>query len=351
MKDFRAPSEEQAQLRTWNVVSAAYAARTPAPVRRRRPPIRVALVLAVVAALTAIAFTPPGHAVLTSVRKAIGVVRAQPALYKLPAPGRILAGAWLVNADGSTRRLGSYTETSWSPFGRFVVAARANAVVALEPNGKVHWTLARPDVRFPRWAGSHTNTRIAYLSGDRLRVVAGDGTNDREAGPAAAAAVAPAWGAGFTLAYADVRGHVWAFDPDTGHVDFRTAAGPRPRVLHWSHDGRRLLVLRPHALDVYDASGRLVAHRTGTFVDAAFDGPELAVLSPHAVSLGPRTLFRTTGRLGQVVPSPDGRWLLVTWPGADEWLFVPTGHGRRLSAVANIAEQLGGASPVGGWTS
>jgi hypothetical protein len=317
---------------------------------RRRAPNRAALVLAVVAALTAVAFTPPGHAVLTSVRKAIGVEHAQPALYRLPA-GRILAGGWLVDADGSTRHLGDYTETSWSPFGRFVVGAKQNALVALEPNGDVHWTLARARVRFPRWAGTHTDTRIAYLSGNRLHVVAGDGTGDRELGPALAAGVAPAWGAGFTLAYADVHGRVWAFDVQTGQLRFRTHGGAPPLRLVWSHDGSRLAVVRAHALDVYEASGRRVAHRPGRFVDAAFVGGGLAVLSPHGLTLSGRTLFRTTGRLRQVVASPDGRWLLVTWPQADQWLFVPTrGHGH-LRAVANISEQLDGAFAVGGWTS
>jgi hypothetical protein len=353
MKDFRAPNEHDAQLRTWSVVAAAYARRT--PVRRpRRVPVRAVLVLALVAALTAVAFTPPGHAVLNSVRKAIAVEHAQPALYKLPAAGRILAGAWIVNANGSTRHLGDYAETSWSPFGRFIVGARTNALVALEPNGNVHWTLARPDVRFPRWAGTHTDTRIAYLSGDRLHVVGGDSRGDRELGPAAAAPVAPAWRQAsepLELAYADLRGHVWALVPDTGHVVFRTPVGARPRRLQWSKDGSRLLVVRARALDVYDARGRRVSHRVGRFVDAAFVGDSIAALSPHAVTLGTRVLFRTTGRLGRVVPSPDGRWLLVTWPVADEWLFVPTSKGRRLRAVANIAEQLGGASQPEGWTS
>ena len=140
MKDFHAPDEHGAQERTWEVVGAAFAGRVPAR-RRRHLPVRAALVLAVVAALTAVAFTPPGHAVLTSVRKVIGVEHAQPALYRLPTAGRILAGGWLVNADGSTRHLGDYDETTWSPFGRFIAGAKPNQLVALEANGDVRWTL------------------------------------------------------------------------------------------------------------------------------------------------------------------------------------------------------------------
>ena len=352
MKDFRAPDEAAAEERGWELVAAAFGERTPAR-QRRRTPIRPALALAAVAALAAIAFTPPGHAVLTSVRKAIGVERAQPALYRLPTAGRILAGGWIVNADGSTRHLGNYNETSWSPFGRYIVGVKPTQLVALEPNGDVHWSLARPDVRFPRWAGTHSDTRIAYLSGNRLHVVAGDGTGDHEAGPAAAADVAPAWRAGtpLVLAYADARGHVWVFEPQTGRVLFRTPEGLQPLKLAWSPDGKRLLVLRARSLDLYQADGRAVAHRAGRFVDAAFAGGQLAVLSQHGVTLDGTTLFRTTGRLRQVVASPDGRWLVLTWPQADQWLFVPTTRSRHFHAVANIAEQLGGAFRVDGWTS
>ena len=120
---------------------------------------------------------------LDGVREVVGVEKAQPALFSLPAPGRLLvaadSGAWVVDEDGSKRRLGSYREASWSPFGRFVVASRRNELVALTPGGEVRWTLARPDVRFPRWGGTKTDTRIAYLSqvctalGDASRVGGG----------------------------------------------------------------------------------------------------------------------------------------------------------------------------------
>ncbi len=353
MREFTAPDEARAQARTWGVVAAAFAEREPVRTRRNVP-VRPLVALAIVGAVAAVAFTPPGHAVITSVRKAIGIEHAQRALYSLPTGGRVLVDGWIVDADGSTRRLGDYRETSWSPFGRFVVAARTDRLLALQADGTVRWTLARPDVRFPRWGGTRVDTRIAYLSGDHLRVVAGDGKGDREAGPAPAAPVAPAWrpgGAPFTLAYADTRGRIWVFEPDTGTLRFRTGAGERPTKLVWSRDGSSLLVVRPHAIDVYDLRGRRGAHAAGRFVDAAFVGGRLAVLRPHELTLGTRTLFRTTGTLRQLVPSPDARWLLVTWPEADQWLFVGTGGRPRVTAVANIAEQLGGGFAVDGWTS
>jgi hypothetical protein len=354
MREFTAPEESRAQARTWDVVAAAFAERE--PVRpTRRVPVRPLLALVVVGALTGVAFTSPGHAVLTSVRKAVGIEHARRALYSLPTQGRLLVGPWVVDADGSTRRLGAYDETSWSPFGRFVVATRGDTLYALASDGTVRWTLGRPVVRLPRWSGTRVDTRIAYFSGQRLRVVAGNGTGDREVGPAmGGGSVPPAWrpgGAPFTLAYADVRGRVWVFEPDTGKLLFRTHAGPMPLKLAWSPDGSRLLVLRAHAADLYDTRGRRTARAAGRFVDAAFVGRRLALLSPHAVTLDGRTLFRTTGTLRQVVPSPDGRWLLLTWPQADQWLFVRTSGRPRVTADANIAEQLGGAFSVAGWTS
>ena len=353
MKAFRAPDETRAQARTWDVVAAAFAEREPMR-RQRRVPVRPLVALAVVGALAGVAFTAPGHAVLTSVRKAVGIEHAQRALYSLPTRGRLLVGPWIVDADGSIRRLGSYDETSWSPFGRFVVATRGDTLYALTADGTVRWKLGQPVVRYPRWTGTHVDTRIAYFSGQRLRVVAGNGTNDREVGPLMGADLPPAWRPGrapFTLAYADLRGRVWVFEPDSGKLVYRTHGGPKPLKLTWSSDGERLLVLRARTADVYDVHGRHTEHLTGRFVDAAFVGSRLALLSPHAVELSGRTLFRTTGRLRQVVPSPDGRWLLLTWPEADQWLFVRTAGRHRVTADANIAGQLDGAFSVAGWTS
>jgi len=352
MRAFEAPEEARAQARTWDVVAAAFAERE--PVRRRHVPVRPLVALAIVGALAAVAFTPPGHAVIDSVRKAVGIENARRALYSLPTRGRLLVGPWIVSADGSTRNLGSYDDTSWSPFGRFVVATRGDTLYALQPDGTVRWKLGRPVVRAPRWGGTHVDTRIAYFSGQRLRVVGGNGEGDHEVGPVMGGLVAPAWrpgGAPFTLAYADIRGRVWVFEPDTGKLLFRTHAGPAPLKLAWSADGSRLLVLRRRTADVYDTHGRRLTHFAGRFVDAAFVGAHIALLSPHAVTLGGRTLFRTTGRLRQVVPSPDGRWLLLTWPEADQWLFVRTAGRHRVTAAANIAEQLGGGFAVDGWTS
>ena len=159
------PDEHGARERSWAVVSAAFAEREPQPRRRSWKPVAaVALAVVVVAGL----LSPPGRAVLDEIRQVVGVEGSAPALFSLPAPGRLLvtadSGVWVVDEDGSKRLLGDYREASWSPFGRFVVATRANELVALTPDGTVRWSLARPDVRLPRWGGSRTDTRIAYFS-------------------------------------------------------------------------------------------------------------------------------------------------------------------------------------------
>jgi hypothetical protein len=76
-------------------------------------------------------------AVVDRFRDAVGREPSQPALVKLPAPGRLLvlspAGAWVVDGDGSKRLLSGYEDASWSPRGLYVVATRGHQLVALDP--------------------------------------------------------------------------------------------------------------------------------------------------------------------------------------------------------------------------
>ena len=81
--------------------------REPQPRRRSWKPVAaLALALVVVAGL----LSPPGRAVLDEIREVVGVEESAPALFSLPAPGRLLvtadSGAWVVDADGSKRLLG-----------------------------------------------------------------------------------------------------------------------------------------------------------------------------------------------------------------------------------------------------
>jgi hypothetical protein len=278
---------------------------------------RPALAIAIAVTAAAAVLSQPGRAVLDGLREVVGVERAQPALFSLPSGGRLLvasdAGVWVVQRDGSKRLLGPYREASWSPFGRFIVATKANELAALEPDGDVHWTLARPGARSPRWGGTKTDTRIAYVDRTGLRVVAGDGTGDRLLVPGYRGPFAWRSGSGFVLAY---------------------TAG------------------RPGRVTLYDvAAGRAVAQSARGRVEA---GGQLGALRRrHAASelvSGSKVVFRTPGHLDGVTSSPDRRWLLVGWPEADQWVFVRT-DGSALRAVAHVSEQFRSHSfpRVAGW--
>jgi hypothetical protein len=182
------------------------------------------------------------------------------------------------------------------------VATKANELVALDPKGNARWTLPRRSPRFPTWTGTFTDTRIAYVAGGRLHVVAGDGTGDRTIGPAAP--VPPVWRPGRVVAYSN-----------------------------------------GHAVVGYDTTTQTVVRH----VKLRGNGPTIRRRSGQSeVVSGGRVLFRGTGVFKQVVPSPDGRWLLVTWPTADQWVFIRI-HPRKIVGVSRISSQFGGFPHVGGW--
>jgi hypothetical protein len=349
------------------VVRQAFAERERVSWPRRHT--RSLVAAAAAAAVVAAAFSPPGRAVLGSLRDAVGregVKRAQPALVSLPSPGRLLVGSakgpWVVQHDGSRRLLGSYRDAEWSPHGLYVAVTRSNQLLAVEPQGRVHWALARPEVRHPRWTGTRRDARIGYLSGSRLHLVAGNGTGDVDlCGEPAAADVAPAWrpGAGRDLAFATTTGRVYVFNAERCSLRWRSAPYPDPRQLAWSSDGARLALVAGERLVVF--AGRQQSARVlRGLVTAAFaprthelavvQNGRLLLFDADRLSGAPRQIFAGAGRLGDVVWSPDGRWILLTWPSADQWLFIRSSGVRRLLAYSHIAEQFGGGTPrVLGW--
>ena len=362
------PNEEEATRRSLAVVRAAFAAQEPAPPRRTAY-LKPAVAIAVAATLVAAAVSPPGRAVLGSLRKTVAgekhVVATE--LFALPTGGRLLVnsprGPWIVQPNGSRRLLGRYRDAAWSPHGYYVVATRANEVVAVDPKGVVKWTLPRPRVRFARWGGSRIDTRVAYLSGSRLHMVAGDGTGDVDlCGEPPAARIAPAWQPTpvRVVAYADTRGRVSVVDADACSVTWRSPPFPHPRALRWSDDGRRLLLVTRDKLVVFGLGRGTplavrwmrgvtdAAFRPGSHELALVRGGQVLALDADRLRAKPRRLFRVTGRIGQIAWSPNGRWLLVTWPDADQFLFV---HGRRIRAFSAIARQFGGGAfpSIGGW--
>lgn len=364
------PGEHGARERTWRVLEAALAERQPVQ-RSSRRMLRPAIVVAVVVAALAAVLSPPGRAVLDELREAVGVDRAQPALFSLPAPGKLLvasdAGVWVVQEDGSKRLLGPYREASWSPFGRFVVAASENELAALEPDGDVRWTLARRGVRSPRWAGTETDTRIAYVDRTGLRVVAGDGTSDRLLIPGFRGLVSWRPGSSFVLAAADAR-RVRVLETTTGRVRWQRSAPGSASELMWSENGLRLLVASRAGMHVYDQNGSRpldVGPGAAPFLGAALapSGTRLVFaqraagrtqlwvvprIRPEANAA--RRLFAGRGVLTPEAWSPDGSWVTVGWPGADQWIFLRA-NGSGIRAVANVSEQFRSRSfpRVDGW--
>jgi hypothetical protein len=350
--------------RAWEVVKRAFEERTPAS-RRPRTRLALAATAAAVAAVIAAAVSPPGRAVFTSVRKAVGIEHAEPALFSLPAPGRLLVvsaengGTWLVKANGFMRRLGSYSDAQWSPHGLYVIATERNELVAFDPDGDVRWKLARHDPAWPRWEGTISDTRIAYLAASGLRVVAGDGTGDHLL-DAYAGDVPPAWDPSrlHTLAY--YSGGAIVLRRADGATVWRAPVTVLPASLEWSSDGRYLAVISPKQVVVLDRRGR--THRTISMLgselrQAAFKPGthELAVVVRTAgrsevriVDIDHpghgRLLFAGPGTFGDVEWSPAGAWLLVDWPDADQWVFI---KGKEVRAVGNIREQFARADGSG----
>jgi hypothetical protein len=344
---------DDARARALAVVRAAYAERGAAPRRRWAPFVAVAacVLAAVVIAASAGA---PRDAVARWVRQVLGTgePHARPALVHVPGGGRLLVhsagGTWVVSTDGTRRRLGAYAGASWSPRGLYVVAWRGGELTALEPSGRVHWSLARPGtIRVARWAPGD-GYRIAYVVGGALRIVNGDGTGDRRV--ASARPVAPAWrpGAGHVLAYVDGARRIRVVAVDSGRELWRSRPRSRVFALAWSPSGRRLVAASPRRLVVFGSRGGRIALRRvagGRLADAVAWSPrgQLTVVRRDArgsqVVVGGRVVLSGPGRFGAVAWSPSGRRLLVPWPDADQWLFLA---GARPAAVANIAHQFGG---------
>jgi dipeptidyl aminopeptidase/acylaminoacyl peptidase len=359
-----APGEREAGDRSWEVVRSAFEERIPTPRKRDWRPIAV---VAFGVALLAAAFSPPGNAVLGSLRDA---VRGQDHLLSLPSRGSILVnaqgGAWVVKQDGSKRFLGGYDNAAWSPHGLYLAAARGNELVALEPNGRVHWKLARElQVGGPQW--SYEGYRIAYSAGRALRVVNGDGTGDRlvtrNAGGTGLSALA--WRPGtHELAYNNSRNQLVLLDVDRRRVLWRRPAAGLEQLL-WSDDGQRLLVAdgRPRILD---ATGRTVADfPKRNLLPAAFLRRSHSVAlansangsSTVTIYYGPRyerrrIVFSGAGLFAGLAWSPDGQWLLVDWRSADQWVFIRSSAVRRI-AVRNIGNTFDSGpehyATLGGW--
>ena len=73
-------------------------------------------------------------------------------------------------------------------------------------------------------------------------------------------------------------------------------------------------------MDIVSAAISLDGDRVATvLVSKSGERSEL----PCSVPAGSRrTLFQGLGRFAEALYSPDGEWLLLAWPSADQWLFL-----------------------------
>ncbi|HXS32292.1 MAG TPA: hypothetical protein VN758_00790 [Solirubrobacterales bacterium] len=365
------PGAAEAERRGLELVGRAYAECQ--PVHRPVHLPRLIVALAVAALLATLILSPAGAAVRDWVDDVFtaGVRHAEPALTEIPGGGELLIqsqrGPWAVQADGSRRLLGDFREATWSPHGLFVAAAATKTLSAIEPDGTPRWSIsASARVHDPRWSPS--GFRIAYRAGSSLRVVRADGTGDTLVG-SASGAVPPAWFPPglHLLAYVDGERRIVIAETDAARTMDAADASPAVVGLSWSANGRRLIEISRRGLWLRDvrmsklASGlRLGAARriplpAAAVVRAAAFSPRgrtIAVLLDRSPGPGPprseallidpaggpaRRLFGVSGHLTELAWSPDGRRLLLAWPAADQWLFVPAEGGARLRAIGDIA--------------
>ncbi len=364
------PGAAEAEGRGLALVRQAYAER-----RTTGGPVlpRLAVALAAATLLAALLLSPAGASVRDWIDDVFtaGIRHAEPALTEVPGGGSLLVqsqrGPWAVQADGSRRLLGDYREATWSPHGLFVAAAAGRTLSAIEPDGTPRWSIsANRRVHDPRWSPS--GFRIAYRAGNSLRVVRADGTRDAQVGMANAA-VPPAWFPPglHLLAYVNGQRQTVIAETDTGRAMDAAGASPGVVGLSWSANGHRLIEISRRDLWLRDVrigklasslrlgAGRRVRLPAAAVVRAAAFSPRgrtIAVLLDRSQGPGPprseallivpaggppHRLFSVSGHLTELAWSPDGRRLLLAWPAADQWLFVPTEGGARLRAIGDIA--------------
>lgn len=357
------PGEAEAAARSWPVVEAALAERSPSA-RRNRMPVRLALVFALLSIGLATALSPAGAWI--GDRFSEDRPAPRPAFAALPRGGSVLAisqrGAYAIRPDGSSRQLGAFTEAGWSPHGIHVVGVEGHRLVAVDAAGTVKWTLTgRRALHHPAWSTAN-GFAVAYLEGRSLKVVAGNGdpTTDRVV-RRDAAAVTPAWRphSDTVVTYATRAGAIATVDVATGQTLWRAApATAAPRSLAWTRRGNHLVALSSHTVTVLDRTGhvRRTIPLPGVARELALhpSGRRAAVVIGNRVieiglqGSGQRQLFQ--GSVDGIAWSQNGRRLLIGWRGADQWLLLgPRGRIRALHEVSRELGPAGGFPRVAAW--
>jgi hypothetical protein len=112
----------------------------------------------------------------------------------------------------------------------------------------------------------------------------------------------------------------WQRGPRIGGFDRGSA---RMRALSLSPDGKKIAFIETKA------------GRSSLVLTGVLGGPT-------------GTIFSGAGAFTNVFWSPDGRWLVLNWTSADQWLFIRTPV-KKLVAVSNIRANFGDDTNVRGW--
>jgi hypothetical protein len=197
-------------------------------------------------------------------------------------------------------------------------------------------------------------------------VTAADGTGDRLLDPSVAP-IAPAWSpfGSHQLAYVDAGGLLRIVDADSGQALAAAPAMSGIERIEWATSGL-ILESAPSALRVQATTISKLAQRIeigparrlalppGTVVrDTALtiSGKTIAAVLEVPTRIGPRgavvlfaggggkrRLFTAPGRLSEVEWSPNDERLLIAWPSADQWLFLPTNNRQEGRSVVGLAQ-------------
>jgi hypothetical protein len=351
-----APGETEAAERTWQVVRQAYASQERVPWIERHS--RVVIAFAVLAALAVAVVSPPGRALVDTVRDTVAEEPPPENVFdRIPGGGRLLvlsdSGPWVVDEDGSKRLLGHYEDAAWSPRGLFVVATQGGRLVTLDSDsGDVRWSLSRWErVADPRWSGGGLDTRIAYRAGSSLHVVAGDGAPDSVVADDVPP-VAPAWRPdSHVLGYAGSDERIHVLDVDSSRELWRTPRVEGVREILF--DGKRVLAVTAREVWVFGPHRRALFERVArghtilsvalgpssgvVFADYDEAADATALVLPTCSTTGACLLipdihaYRGAGRVGDLTSSPDGRWFAAASSNADQFLFF-----RRLPRLGKV---------------
>ena len=269
------------------------------------------------------------------------------------------------------RLLGDYREATWSPRGCYVAAHHRATSRWARRSGR-----ARSAGRSPAGVRSAPRAGTPARLPHRLPRAAIRPRSDRRRRHRRPAASTPGGGhragrrpgAAHVLAFAAPDGSVHAVAVDTArrsrHWTTRAGAGGTRR----SADGRRLIVASRSGAEVLDPTRGTAVEQFGApgeHPDPArrrTRGPRLRSdcdpgarlrRAPALVLVGMRSgarrLFVGPGIFSGLAFSPDGKWLLLAWRSADQWVFLQPGGRQRIVAVSNISSQFspGGVGPTG----